>query len=707
MSDLFEVGRSSILTAQEQLEIVGNNIVNVHSEGYHRQVGEQVATVVSGSYTANNISPGLGVHLKELTSLYNKFAEQEQRYAQSVSKEVETALVYLNDLDHKFSSVGKKVPQSLAELYKGFDKLMDRPQDIATRESLLVHAQAVTENMNRFQDELYQMYQRVNNELFTVKDRINEITEDIHRIETSRRRSEGGNFDLLDERTQLLKELSEYIQVHINDSNSDNFNVMFAQGEVLVMNSKRFQLEIVPDSPLQQNNRLVLKEKGFSRALRQHELGGKVQAISVFRDDVLLPAIRHLDTMAVSLAASTNEIHAGGFDLDGNVADAFFKKVSRLGNTAHKFAPYPDNKGDAILSRIDILDDKALSSEIYTLKVESLPKFSPNGTSYEVRAGDEGEIRLLNKISKKTFVQKFPKVDLALGAVSLEAANDQYIFGGQGDSVEGFNIKIDDLMRLRKKDRFDIDPVFGASRHIDVYTKNATQIAAARGPEIETSRDAMRIEVLEVDRQNADFQKFMKFGNNLSLEFDQATAGKKHQLTVSIQDVEGLDVPFDANVKPPIRHAKVILQPNPSITGDDLELPQEVALYGIKLRISESLQQGDSIKINLDFGVGDNLNAVKLENLRTHKVMAGETQTILGSYTRKTMLVGSVVSAYKIREESASAALNLAVQRVQNESGVVLDEEAADMVKFQQIYQASAQVLNTAGVVMDTVLNLR
>ena len=350
MSDLLELGRTGILTSQEQLNIVGNNIVNVHSEGYHRQVGEQVPEVVTGAYTSKDLNPGLGVQLKEMTHLYNKFAEQEQRYAQTVSSEVETALTYLYDIDQKFSLVGKKIPKSLEDLYQGFDKLMDRPQDIATRSSLLVHAQAVTDNMNQFQDELYQLYQRVNNELYSVKDRINEITEDVHRIETSRRRSKGGNFDMIDERTRLLKELSEYVQVHINDSTTDEFNVMLAQGDVLVMSSKRFQLEVERESPLQQNNTLVIQEKGYSRPLNVHQLGGKVQAMMVFRDDVLLPAIRHLDTMAVSLSATVNEVHAGGFDLDGNVADAFFRKVSRLGATAHKFAAYPDNEGDAIFS---------------------------------------------------------------------------------------------------------------------------------------------------------------------------------------------------------------------------------------------------------------------------------------------------------------------------------------------------------------------
>ncbi|TVP50479.1 MAG: flagellar hook-associated protein FlgK, partial [Halomonas sp.] len=43
----------------------------------------------------------------------------------------------------------------------------------------------------------------------------------------------------------------------------------------------------------------------------------------------------------------------------------------------------------------------------------------------------------------------------------------------------------------------------------------------------------------------------------------------------------------------------------------------------------------------------------------------------------------------------------------QSESGVNLDEEAANLIRYQQFYQANARVIDTAGILMDTILNLR
>ena len=83
------------------------------------------------------------------------------------------------------------------------------------------------------------------------------------------------------------------------------------------------------------------------------------------------------------------------------------------------------------------------------------------------------------------------------------------------------------------------------------------------------------------------------------------------------------------------------------------------------------------------------------------------TTTLLESYGNSKTRVGTFLSAYDIRLEAVNANYEFAVKRVEEHSGVVLDEEAADMVRFQQIYQASAQVMSTAGVVIDTLLAIR
>lgn len=103
-------------------------------------------------------------------------------------------------------------------------------------------------------------------------------------------------------------------------------------------------------------------------------------------------------------------------------------------------------------------------------------------------------------------------------------------------------------------------------------------------------------------------------------------------------------------------------------------------------------------------GVGDNRNALRLSDIQNSNVLIGGTATLGDAY-------GYMVSNVGTRTNQAEA--NAAVQsqlRTQAEnakdsvSGVNLDEEAADLVRFQQAYSAAAQVISTANTLFDTLI---
>ena len=101
---------------------------------------------------------------------------------------------------------------------------------------------------------------------------------------------------------------------------------------------------------------------------------------------------------------------------------------------------------------------------------------------------------------------------------------------------------------------------------------------------------------------------------------------------------------------------------------------------------------------------GDNRNALALAGLASERVLANGTSSISGSYSE---LVGSV--GVKTRQaELSAAAQNLMLEDSQAQrasvSGVNLDEEAANLLRYQQAYQAAAQVISVAGTMFDTLL---
>jgi flagellar hook-associated protein 1 FlgK len=119
-----------------------------------------------------------------------------------------------------------------------------------------------------------------------------------------------------------------------------------------------------------------------------------------------------------------------------------------------------------------------------------------------------------------------------------------------------------------------------------------------------------------------------------------------------------------------------------------------------------SPQVGDTFQLEDNAGgVGDNRNARRLADLQTAKVMLGGTASIADAYSS---LIADIGTKTQQAANNASVQKNLLTQAevAKSEvSGVNLDEEAADLVRFQQAYQAAAQVINVANSLFDSLLN--
>jgi flagellar hook-associated protein 1 FlgK len=133
----------------------------------------------------------------------------------------------------------------------------------------------------------------------------------------------------------------------------------------------------------------------------------------------------------------------------------------------------------------------------------------------------------------------------------------------------------------------------------------------------------------------------------------------------------------------------------------------EISFNGWTVQITGEPQAGDTFSIGPNTGgASDNRNALLLASLQTSKALAGGTASYQDAY-------GQVISqmGYKTRElevtSSAQAALLSQAQALQqSESGVNLDEEAANLLRYQQAYQAASKVIQTATQMFDALLEI-
>jgi flagellar hook-associated protein FlgK len=139
---------------------------------------------------------------------------------------------------------------------------------------------------------------------------------------------------------------------------------------------------------------------------------------------------------------------------------------------------------------------------------------------------------------------------------------------------------------------------------------------------------------------------------------------------------------------------------------DPHALPAEVTFMGMTLKFSSPPMVGDRFLIDgNEDGVGDNRAMLALVELQDKPIMPGE-MTLTDAYINQVSQIGNISRQAKVAQEALSVVYEQAIEAREQVSGVSLDEEAADLIRFQQAYQASAKVMQTASTLFDAILTV-
>ncbi|MBI4995855.1 MAG: flagellar hook-associated protein FlgK [Rhodocyclales bacterium] len=146
-------------------------------------------------------------------------------------------------------------------------------------------------------------------------------------------------------------------------------------------------------------------------------------------------------------------------------------------------------------------------------------------------------------------------------------------------------------------------------------------------------------------------------------------------------------------------------------TGNPVNVPYtagaNVTYNGWTVQISGTPAAADVFTVSSNLsGTADSRNAVLLAGLQTANTMIGGTASYLEAYAELVGEVGNMTRQVKTIGEAQQNLADQAVVQMQSMSGVNLDEEAANLIRYQQAYQASAKVIEIASKVFDSILAL-
>lgn len=174
--------------------------------------------------------------------------------------------------------------------------------------------------------------------------------------------------------------------------------------------------------------------------------------------------------------------------------------------------------------------------------------------------------------------------------------------------------------------------------------------------------------------------------------------------------------PLNTNIQAPVTITFNSPPTTFNVTGTGTGAPTSVAYTsgaditynGWTVKISGNPANADTFTIGPNTnGIGDNRNAVALAALQTTNILGSATTTYQGAYTQLVSSVGNKTQEMRINSTAQQTLLDNSKQTQQALSGVNLDEEAANLIRYQQAYQAAAKMIQIGGTLFDTILNIR
>ena len=176
-----------------------------------------------------------------------------------------------------------------------------------------------------------------------------------------------------------------------------------------------------------------------------------------------------------------------------------------------------------------------------------------------------------------------------------------------------------------------------------------------------------------------------------------------------------VSAPLDPNVQQPV----TITFTSPTtfdVTGPGTGNPvgltytagADISYNGWTVRLSGNPAAGDTFNVSANSnGTADSRNALALADLQGANVLKGGTATYQGSYGELTTTIGNSARDMQVASAAQNSIATSARHMQQSISGVNLDEEAANLMRFQQSFQASSKVIQVASTLFDTILAIR
>ncbi len=377
MSGILSIGKSALATAQVGISTTAHNIANVNTPGYSRQIVSQEAKL------PQNFGYGFvgqGANVSSVNRVYNEILARNVVNSQAASSAIDTYKAQLSPIDNLLSDNEAGLNPAMNDFFASVKNVNANASDIPTRTSLISDAQSLANRFNTMSNRLNQIQTDVSDQISGHITSVNGIATQIASLNSTIDKAinvEGRPpNDLMDQRDQLVNDLSKVIKTTVVPQGQGSYNIFVGNGLPLVVGTEQFKLAPTqsPTEPGRMEVGYVSKDK-VNILGKESLAGGALGGLVEFREESLDNAQNKIGQIALVLADKMNQQHSSGFDLNGDPGGDLFSIPAPEVNASS------NNTGNAVVSTA-IADASAVTSSNYKIKYD--------GTNYNIIRSEDG-----------------------------------------------------------------------------------------------------------------------------------------------------------------------------------------------------------------------------------------------------------------------------------------------------------------------------
>jgi len=653
----FSIGLSGLNAASAALEVIGNNIANASTDGYHRQRVELTPTTY-GQMAKNTV--GAGVDVAGVTRLVDKLLESEIMQQQSNNEQISQELSILTAAETTFGEFaeGSGLNGTIDTFFDALRSLAAHPLEKVWRNEVISSAEIMCDEFRRIGASLGGLEDQVVMEAQNTGDSINALTEQIAELNSKIQVieiSQGQANNLRDHRDTLVAELGKLTSIETQEREYGIVDVSIG-GLPVVTGAMSIKVQV----GLQDDHTLGISAAATSGGASLTVQGGRLGALMSLKNEMLKSIESELDTLATSIIESVNQWHVQGLGVDGSfteISGNTLDSASLVGEDADvtdgEFYVRVTDTATGAVKRyaVDVNASGASPDTSTTIaaKIDAIPGLSASILSSR-----------LHIVADLGYTFDFIPAVLAepatknLTAGSPPAITLSGIYSGEGNDVFTFTVA-------------GSGAVGNGALRLDVTNSDGDLVST-----VNIGAGYAPGDVLELDNGI----KVAVSSGNLAAGDSFTTQGLATTDTSGFLAAAGINTFFSGG------------------SADEMQVTSEIA------------DAPDRIATAYGADLTDNTAALRLAAMRDEGVETLMGMTPSEYYHRLVANIGQEVDLRESRQANVEAMIQNLETRRSDVSSVNINDEAAQMMIFEKMFQAMAKYLTALQTTMRTLMDM-